>query len=322
MKKCLLFLLPLFFLIPKNTFAKSYNVYPNWVRAMNDTTMVIDQNPSGWSLYNHNYHTFTTSSSKTFISSINWIYENKWPLDLDKNYDISFKIYQPNIGVSSLSSFNGGKPLVSFENKSCWVDYTSSNVDTSTVYGSTFNVLCENVSLGSKTFHIFVDTGPNNTDKTINGNRYGVGQNWDITLSSDNSDLQASIDKNTQTQEEIKDSITDSDTLDSQNSANSFFEDFENDDYGLSDIITMPLEYIRSFSSSCTPLTLPAVEPYWDSFRFPCMSSIYEEHFGSFLQIWQIITFGLVSYHVVIQIYAMVNKFKDPDNDDIEVMEL
>lgn len=311
-----------FLFMPKNTFAKSLNVFPNWVQAYNNTTKVIDRTPAGWSLYNHNYNTFTTTDNSTIISSINWIYENRWTLDLNKNYDVSFRIYQPNVAVSNLDGFNGGKPLVSFENKACWVDFTSSNSTTSNVYGSTFNVLCENVSLNSTTFHIFVDTGPMNTSTTLFGNRYGIGQNWDVTLSNDNSNIESAIDENTQSQKDINDSINDSDTSESQSSAGSFFEDFTSDDYGLSDIITMPLTFIKGLSNaSCYSLDLPF--PFVDkNVQIPCMTSIYKKYFGSFLTLYQTITTGFIAYWVCVNIYRLVKNFKNPDDDKVEVMEL
>lgn len=121
---------------------------------------------------------------------------------------------------------------------------------------------------------------------------------------------------------EMKDALTSSDTNNSQNQANSFFEGFDTNDYGLSDIVTMPLELIRGLTSnSCVALslTLPFVNK---TFELPCMSSIYQEYFGGFYNLYQLITFGFISYWVIVRIFNLVKDFKNPDHDEIEVLDL
>lgn len=130
------------------------------------------------------------------------------------------------------------------------------------------------------------------------------------------------IDKVKESIDKVDDTINSTDTTGSQSQANSFFEGFESDDYGLSDIITMPLELIRGLTSnSCVALnlTIPFVNK---SFDLPCMSSIYQEYFGNFFALYQTITFGFVAYWVVVKIFALVKGFKDPDDDKVEVMDL
>lgn len=121
---------------------------------------------------------------------------------------------------------------------------------------------------------------------------------------------------------DLNSSINDSNSDGATNSAGNFFNNFEDNDFGLSGIITAPLNTIKTITSnSCTPinLTIPFVNK---NMSLPCMTDIYEEHFGSFLDIYQIITFGMISYWVCVQIYAMVKGFKNPDKDEIEVMDL
>ncbi len=331
MKKPLLiiFFTFLFLFIPKDTFAKSLSMRPTWYQYYNNNSMVSDGAPAGWTLYGNNYDTFSVGSSNQSVSKINWIYTNKWTQELNKGYDVSFKIYQPNIAVSNLNGFNAGKPLVSLENKSCFVDYTSSSSTGSATYGATFNVYCPNVTFSSTTFHVYVDSAPNNSSQTLFGVRYGISQTWDISLTNDNSNIQSSIDKNTQEQEEtneklddIKDSITDSDTSSSSSTAGGFFEGFEDNEYGLSDIITMPLEFIKGLSdSSCYSLELPL--PFVEqNVQIPCMTTIYQNYFGTFLTLYQTITTGFISYWVCVNIYGLVKGFKDPDSDKVEVMDL
>lgn len=129
------------------------------------------------------------------------------------------------------------------------------------------------------------------------------------------------IDETNDKLNDLNDSLNNSDTSGANQDANNFFNNFESNDFGLSDIITLPLSTIQSITSkSCTPLrlTLPFVNKTFD---LPCMTTIYSK-FEPFYSIYQTITFGLISYWVCVQIYAMVKGFKDPTKDEIEVMDL
>lgn len=128
------------------------------------------------------------------------------------------------------------------------------------------------------------------------------------------------------TNEELKktnDTLTDDDVGDSTNKANEFFSGFTTDTFGLTSIITAPLELIASITSStCSPLGLKV--PFLDNktLNLPCMSSIYSQYFGSFLTIYQTITFGIIAYWVCVRIFALVKDFKNPDTDKVEVLDL
>lgn len=128
-------------------------------------------------------------------------------------------------------------------------------------------------------------------------------------------DVNSSIQK---TQETIKDT----DTQGAQDSAGGFFNDFTTDTHGLTAIITAPLSLISSITSkSCSPLVLPL--PFVDKdLTLPCMGAIYSQYFGSFLSIYQVITFGIIAYWVCVRIFNLVKDFKNPDHDEIEVLDL
>lgn len=122
--------------------------------------------------------------------------------------------------------------------------------------------------------------------------------------------------------DELKDSITSSNTNESETQANSFFDNFDTDTYGLSDIISMPLTLIKSLTNStCVSLklTIPFVNK---ELNLPCMSSIYSQFFGSFFTLYQTVTFGFVAYWVSVRIFNLVKDFKNPDHDEIEVLDL
>lgn len=129
-------------------------------------------------------------------------------------------------------------------------------------------------------------------------------------------------DKIVESQDKINDSIKDNDVSGANDEASGFFNDFESDDFGLSDVITMPLSFIQGLSSStCYSLNLPL--PFVDTnVTLPCMTSIYQSYFGDFFTLYQIITTGFISYGICINIFRLVQGFKNPDNDEVEVMEL
>ena len=152
-------------------------------------------------------------------------------------------------------------------------------------------------------------------------------QNSQDIINNQNSNSQKEIDNANKNQQEtnkrldelngnIKDSSVDS------SGAEGFFNNFEDKDFGLSDIITLPLDLIKSITSStCTDLKLPL--PYVNKeITLPCMSVIYSQWFGRFYQLYQRIMFGIIAYYVCVNTYALVKGFKDPNSDKIEVMEL
>lgn len=130
--------------------------------------------------------------------------------------------------------------------------------------------------------------------------------------------------QNAQVQEQKKtnDILKDDSIQGAQDSAGGFFNDFTTDTHGLTAIITAPLTLISSITSkSCSPLVLPL--PFVDKdLTLPCMGAIYSQYFGSFLSIYQLITFGIVAYWVCVRIFNLVKDFKNPDHDEIEVLDL
>ena len=121
---------------------------------------------------------------------------------------------------------------------------------------------------------------------------------------------------------DINDSINNSDSSGATGSAGGFFEDFTTDTFGLTSVITAPLNFIKSLtSSSCTSLSVPL--PFVDTnLTLPCMSTIYNTYFGGFYTLYQTITTGLIAYWVCVRIFNLVKDFKNPDHDEIEVMDL
>lgn len=122
---------------------------------------------------------------------------------------------------------------------------------------------------------------------------------------------------------DVNDTLTDDDTTGATSEASDFFSGFNSNTFGLTSIVTAPLNLIQSLTSqSCSPLHLPL--PYLDNkyLDLPCMSSVYSQFFGNFFTLYQTITFGIVAYWVCVRIFNQVKDFKNPEHDEIEVLDL
>lgn len=130
------------------------------------------------------------------------------------------------------------------------------------------------------------------------------------------------IDETNEKLDDLNNNLTSTDTSGAEGAAGGFFDNFDDNDYGLSDVITMPLELIKKITNtSCTPLVLPI--PFVNTnVTLPCMNTIYSQFFGNILTLYQTITTGMIAYWICINIFGMVKGFKDPDKDNVEVMEL
>lgn len=132
----------------------------------------------------------------------------------------------------------------------------------------------------------------------------------------------STLEEQNRLQQEQNDLLNDDNVSESSSTGSDFFNNFNTSDHGLTGIITAPLNLITSITSkTCSPLVLPL--PFVNqSLSLPCMSSIYSQYFGSFYDIYKIITFGIVAYWVCVRIFALVKDFKNPEHDEIEVVDL
>lgn len=129
-------------------------------------------------------------------------------------------------------------------------------------------------------------------------------------------------DKIIKGQDKINDTLNDEDTSEAGNKIKGFFNDFTTNTHGLTGIISSPLNAIQSLTSkTCTPLVLPL--PFVDKdLTLPCMRQIYTDNFGAFMNLYDVIIIGIVSYWVMVRIFTLVKDFKNPDHDEVEVVDL
>lgn len=213
-------------------------------------------------------------------------------------------------------------------NKPCSVAGYSANIYRFTFYVTSFDD-AGNGNLGLQ----FNTQLFNNTDYNTYFRLFSITYSDSLSYSDiDLTNQENIIEQNNQIisgQNDIKDSVNkvddtlkDNNIQEAQDSAGGFFNDFTTDTHGLTSIITAPLSLIESITSStCSPLVIPL--PYVDKdLTLPCMGEIYSNYFGSFLSIYQVITFGIVAYWVLVRIFNLVKDFKNPDHDEIEVLDL
>lgn len=103
-----------------------------------------------------------------------------------------------------------------------------------------------------------------------------------------------------------------------------FFTGFDDgSDPTLAGIITKPIEFIQSMvNTACTPLNLPL--PFVNSnLELPCGRSYVSQFASPLIAIWDIITLGLIAYHIGTDLFVRVHEMKNPDNDgNVKPLEL
>jgi len=201
-------------------------------------------------------------------------------------------------------------------------DFTSFNLTTHNPEGTLYYQYSGSGKFGWYGFNL--TKVADNEDALKDQNNIIIGQNSEII--DNQKETNQKLDKVEQailgSSSAITDTINDTNVDDAKGQASDFFVGFQDNDHGLSGVVTAPLEFLQSLTASqCTPLhfELPIVHNEVD---LPCMKAIYEEHFGIFFTLWQSITTGLISYHVCINLYKKVRDLQNPKNDRIEVLNL
>ena len=119
----------------------------------------------------------------------------------------------------------------------------------------------------------------------------------------------------------INNSINNSDVSGAGDTAGGFFNNFTTDTHGLTAIITAPLNTIKSLlNTSCEVLVLPL--PFVsETVELPCMATVYGQ-FQPFYGLYQVITYGFIAYWICVRLFNLVKDFKNPEHDEVEVMDL
>lgn len=119
----------------------------------------------------------------------------------------------------------------------------------------------------------------------------------------------------------LNNNLNNSDTSGANDTANGFFDNFSDNDHGLSSIITAPLRAINAMlSNQCVA---PGATYKGQSFSLPCGSMLWSrpggEDFRNFINIFY---GGFLAYFVIRSLFLDIEKLKNPDNDKVEVEKL
>lgn len=332
MKKKFLFI----FLI--SFFALLTNVYADMI-----TPSDIFANEEHLSSIQYNVNNLLWYGNNSSIPTNKWAYQyNTSSYDKNLTYTISGAIFSSN----SINNFYG-TPVVSINGQFCtiqntyeldknvledWTHQPDSNVHVdyfnfySTKTSSLSSFVCNDVKISSSSteyLNILLSYSADYvriTELSINtSNSSNIIKEQEET----NQKIQEQIQEQQKTNQELgelNDNLTNS-NVDS-GSASGFFDNFQDNDHGLSGIITAPLNFIKNLNSkSCTPInvSIPLIN---SNFSLPCMSTFYNTHFAELFRIYQIVIFGLIAYRICLDIFRIVKGFKDPDSDKVEVIDL
>lgn len=104
-------------------------------------------------------------------------------------------------------------------------------------------------------------------------------------------------------------------------SSNSFFNNFKSSDHGLTGIVSAPLKIINQFTTTtCKSVNIDFLGAKAD---LPCGSTLWgREDLKTFVDIYNVVMGGLISYGALKGIFNRVQGFKNPDNSKVEVIDL
>lgn len=109
------------------------------------------------------------------------------------------------------------------------------------------------------------------------------------------------------------------DSIDTSTS-DSFFNDFKVESHGLSSMITIPLDYINSWTNACEPIVMPVLDQEW---IIPCLSDTYKSKLGNDLfEFIRIIVSAPIAYAIIIYYVKSTNNAQNPDDNRLEVTDL
>lgn len=104
-------------------------------------------------------------------------------------------------------------------------------------------------------------------------------------------------------------------------SNSSFFENFTDNDHGLSGIVTAPLVLIKELNSgtTCTPLTLPILGK---NISIPSGCILWEKVPNEIEVIYHIFVGGFLAYIIATNLFHDVNNLKDPEKSEVSTLDL
>lgn len=189
---------------------------------------------------------------------------------------------------------------------------SSGQLESGISYWNTFK--CDNVNITFNSFKI-----------AVGSNFYSAGEigisniNFDV---ESNESINSNIKDTNNTIKDTNDTIKNDNVDGSTSQGSSFFNDFESGDVGsLTDIVSLPLDYISHLNDSCSSFVIPAGN--LGNITIPCLSSIWSKtSFANVINTASVLINGFICYKLLLNLFYFFKDLKDPDNDKVEVMDL
>lgn len=150
-----------------------------------------------------------------------------------------------------------------------------------------------------------------------------IVQNSGFATAKSVDEVKKATDEVKEETKKTNDTLNNSDTSGAQSDANSFFDGFDEGDTGsLMNLVKLPLKFLNSLNNSCQAIELDT--GVIGKYRLECLSTtLYNQSgFSGLFNIIKLILNGVVMYGCIRKIISVVQKLKNPDDDEIEVMDL
>lgn len=124
--------------------------------------------------------------------------------------------------------------------------------------------------------------------------------------------------------EEIDTFMHDTDVSNSILGAEDFFDDHENEleVFGLADFVSAGINFIRSiyFDYACVPLQLPAL--LGTQITLPCFTEWLRSFDENFYNLYKMVLYFYVAYLICSDLIHFVHKLRDPQDDNITILDI
>lgn len=150
-----------------------------------------------------------------------------------------------------------------------------------------------------------------------------IVQNSGFATAKSVDEVKKATDEVKEETKKTNDTLNNSDTSGAQSDAHSFFNGFDEGDTGsLMNLVKLPLKFLNSLNNSCQAIELDT--GFIGKYRLECLSTtLYNQSgFSGLFNIIKLILNGVVMYGCIRKIISVVQKLKNPDDDEIEVMDL
>lgn len=150
-----------------------------------------------------------------------------------------------------------------------------------------------------------------------------IVENSGFATASSVEEVKKATDEVKEETKKTNDTLNNSDTSEAQSDADSFFNDFDEGDTGsLMNLVKLPLKFLNSLNNSCKPISLDT--GYIGTIKLDCLSTtLYNQSgFANWFNIISLVLNGVIMYGCIRKIISVVQRLKNPDDDEIEVMDL